>query len=82
VSFFLLDTTSKIPLLYVDLAELVSASVGSRIRGMFNSLFLSLYGDPRAIFGHNPLRFYCKCCGKEHKKRKCPGCGSMAVIVG
>jgi hypothetical protein len=21
-------------------------------------------------------------CGKEHKKRKCPSCGSMAVKVG
>jgi hypothetical protein len=59
-----------------------SKNSGSGIRGVFNSLSLSLYDDPRAIFGHNPLKFYCMCCGKEHKKRKCPGCSSMAVRVG
>ena len=55
---------------------------GSGIRGIFNSLSLSLYDDPRAIFGYSPLKFYCMSCGKEHKKRKCPSCGSMAVRVG
>lgn len=54
----------------------------SGIRRMFNSLSLSLYDDPRAVFGYNPLKFYCMWCGKEHKKRKCPSCGSMAVRVG
>jgi rubrerythrin len=49
------------------------------IRGMFNSLSLSLIDDPRTIFEYNLLKFYCMYCGKEHKKRKCPSCGSMAV---
>lgn len=53
---------------------------GSGIRGIFNSL--SLYNDPSAIFGYNPLKFYCMDCGKEHRKRICPKCGSMAVRVG
>jgi hypothetical protein len=57
-------------------------SISSGIRGIFNSLSLSLYEDPRSIFGDNQLKFYCMCCGKEHKKRKCPTCGSMAVRVG
>lgn len=57
-------------------------SKNSGIRGIFNSLSLSLYNDPRAIFGYNPLKFYCMSCGKEHKKRICPKCGSMAVRVG
>jgi hypothetical protein len=52
------------------------------MRGMFNALSLSLYEDPRSRFGYNELKFYCMCCGKEHKKRKCPTCGSMAVRVG
>jgi hypothetical protein len=29
-----------------------------------------------------PLRFYCMNCGKEHKERVCPKCGSKAVRVG
>lgn len=59
-----------------------SKNSGNGIRRMFNSLSLSLYDDPRSIFGYNPLKFYCMCCGKEHKTRKCPSCGSMAVRVG
>jgi hypothetical protein len=54
----------------------------SGIKGIFNALALSLYDDPGAIFGYNPLKFYCMCCGKEHRKRTCPKCGSMAVRVG
>lgn len=57
-----------------------SNNSGSGIRDIFNSL--SLYNDPRAIFGYSPLKFYCMSCGNEHKKRKCPSCGSMAVRVG
>jgi hypothetical protein len=59
-----------------------SKNSGSGINRMFNALSLSLYDDPRTIFGHTQLKFYCMSCGKEHKKRKCPSCGSMAVKVG
>ena len=55
---------------------------GDRMKGIFNTLSLSLYDDPRVIFGHTQVKFYCMCCGKEHKKRKCPSCGSMAVRAG
>ena len=57
-----------------------SKNSGSGIRGILNSL--SLYNDPSAVFGYNPLKFYCMDCGKEHRKRTCPKCGSMAVRVG
>ncbi len=57
-------------------------SKNSGRKGIFNSLSLSLYDDPRAIFGYNTLKFYCMDCGKEHRKRICPKCGSMAVRVG
>ena len=57
-------------------------SKNSGRKGIFNSLSLSLYDDPRAVFGYNPLKFYCMDCGKEHRKRACPKCGSMAVRVG
>ena len=55
---------------------------GDRMKGIFNTLSLSLYDDPRVIFEHTQVKFYCMCCGKEHKKRKCPSCGSMAVRAG
>jgi hypothetical protein len=47
----------------------------SGIRRMFNSLSLLLYDDPRAVFGYNPLKFYCMWCGKEHKKEN-----ALAVV--
>lgn len=58
-----------------------SKNSGNGIRGIFNVLSLSLYDYPGTIFGHDQLKFYCMSCGKEHKKRKCPECGSMAVRV-
>jgi hypothetical protein len=44
-------------------------SKNSGRKGIFNSLSLSLYDDPRAVFGYNPLRFFCMGCGKEHRKK-------------
>lgn len=55
---------------------------GGRIRGLFDSLSLSLYDDPNGVPVQNQLKFYCMSCGKDHKKRKCPSCGSMKVRVG
>ncbi len=47
--------------------------------GIINSISNTLYGDPYGSFGYRPLRFCCTNCGREHKKRSCPVCGSMAV---
>jgi anaerobic ribonucleoside-triphosphate reductase len=41
-----------------------------------------IYNDHTDVFGYNPPKFYCRSCGKEHRKRICPKCGSMAVRVG
>jgi hypothetical protein len=34
-----------------------------------------------AEYSYSPLKFYCMNCGKEHKERACPRCGSTAVTV-
>lgn len=47
--------------------------------GFFNSLSASVYADPYTALGYRQVNFYCMDCGKEHKDRKCPNCGSMAV---
>ena len=47
--------------------------------GILNSISNTLYGDPYGSFGYRPLRFCCMNCGREHKKRSCPACGSKAV---
>jgi hypothetical protein len=55
------------------------------IKKFFNSLSsYADYPDPTALFGYHtpPVRFYCMSCGKEHRKRVCPNCGSKAVKVG
>lgn len=52
------------------------------VRGIFDSVALWLYDDNNKAFGSTQLKFYCMSCGKEHKQRKCPFCGSMAVRAG
>ena len=47
--------------------------------GILNSISDTLYADPYGSFGYRHLRFCCMNCGREHKKRSCPACGSMAV---
>ncbi|HXS59779.1 MAG TPA: hypothetical protein VN703_03090 [Candidatus Sulfopaludibacter sp.] len=39
-------------------------------------------GNQFPQFGHQPLKFICTNCGKEHSDRACPVCGSTAVRLG
>jgi len=49
----------------------------------FNSISNTLFGDNQfSPSGSNPLKFICMNCGKEHKDRACPSCGSTAVRLG
>ncbi len=48
-------------------------------RRLFNSFYTRLFDDPYGYVGYRPLRLYCMKCGKEHRRRSCPSCGSMAV---
>jgi hypothetical protein len=48
--------------------------------------WFSSFGDNDKLdrmirFWHNPIKFYCMNCGKEHGKIVCPRCGSKAVRV-
>jgi hypothetical protein len=49
--------------------------------GAIRSISDWLYNDPYGSFGPKPLRFVCMNCGKQHKERKCPSCGSGAVKI-
>ena len=49
--------------------------------------WFSSFGDTDKLdrmirFWHNPIKFYCMNCGKEHGKIACPKCRSKAVRVG
>ena len=50
------------------------------ITGLYRSISsgFSSNGVPENIH-HNPIKFLCMNCGKEHKERTCPMCGSTAV---
>ena len=49
----------------------------------FNSLSNTLFGDNQFLSNDSPpLKFVCMNCGKEHKDRVCPFCGSTAVRLG
>jgi hypothetical protein len=55
------------------------------IRGLYKSLFTTThdsngYSGPDE-YGYSQLKFYCMKCGKEHKERACPRCGSTAVTI-
>lgn len=55
------------------------------IRGLYKSLFTTNhdsngYSGPEE-YHYSPLKFYCMKCGKEHKERACPRCGSTAVTI-
>ena len=55
------------------------------IGGLYKSLFTTNhdsngYSGPEE-YGYTPLKFYCMKCGKEHKERACPRCGSTAVKI-
>ena len=52
------------------------------VNKFFKSISNTLYSNPFELAGSQPLRFYCMNCGKEHNKRSCPNCGSMAVRLG
>jgi hypothetical protein len=46
--------------------------------------WFSSFGDINKLdrmirYWHNPIKFYCMNCGKEHRKIVCPRCGSKAV---
>lgn len=52
-----------------------------------NIWVVSSFGDTDKLnrtirFWHNPIKFYCMNCGKEHGKVGCPQCGSKAVRLG
>ena len=50
------------------------------IRGLYRSVSsgFSSNGVSENIH-HNPIKFWCMNCGKEHNERTCPRCGSTAV---
>jgi hypothetical protein len=57
------------------------------IKGLHKSMSSSSGGGNNsrfggARFGYSPIKFYCMSCGHEHRKDKCPKCGSKAVRVG
>ncbi|MGA7899778.1 MAG: hypothetical protein WA395_07645 [Nitrososphaeraceae archaeon] len=62
----------------------------SGVRGGIKELYKSLpssFGVGNGSSGsaecsYSPLKFYCMNCGKEHKERTCPKCGSTAVSIG
>ncbi len=62
--------------------DLVLRKSGIRdgIRGLYRSASSGYGGNnvPENA-NHNPIRFLCMNCGKEHKERSCPSCGSTAV---
>jgi hypothetical protein len=53
------------------------------IRGLYKSISsgISSNGMSESTY-NNPIKFSCMNCGKEHKERKCPRCGSTAVRAG
>jgi predicted RNA-binding Zn-ribbon protein involved in translation (DUF1610 family) len=58
-------------------------------KGMLRAIYrwFSSFGDTDKLnrtirFRHNPIKFYCMNCGKEHGKVACPQCGSKAVRLG
>ena len=66
-------------LIRTDLSLRKSGMKGG-IRGLYRSVSSGLRssGIPENAY-HNPITFLCMNCGKEHKERTCPGCGSTAV---
>jgi hypothetical protein len=49
----------------------------------FNSLSNTLFGDNHFSWNDSQsLKLICMNCGKEHKDRACPSCGSTAVRLG
>jgi hypothetical protein len=49
----------------------------------FNSLSNTLFGDKQFTQNDSQsLKLICMSCGKEHKDRACPSCGSTAVRLG
>lgn len=56
------------------------SGVKDGIRGLYRSVSsgFSSSGVPENIH-HNPIKFWCMNCGKEHNERTCPRCGSTAV---
>lgn len=55
------------------------------IRGLYKSLSSAIHDGNSSSspteYGYSPLKFYCMNCGKEHKERACPKCGSTAVTI-
>ena len=58
-------------------------------KGILRAIYgwFSSFGDTDKLnrtirFWHNPIKFYCMNCGKEHGKVACPQCGSKAVRLG
>jgi hypothetical protein len=50
-------------------------------RGFIESITDTLFSNPYDLLQSKPLRFVCMNCGKQHKERRCPRCGSGAVRV-
>jgi hypothetical protein len=51
---------------------------GPDVKGLFKS-FSSVSGNSEQ---HNPVRYYCMNCGKEHREISCPICGSKMKRAG
>lgn len=64
--------------------SLRKSGVKGGIRGLYRSISsgFSNNGISENIYNNNPIKFSCMNCGKEHKERKCPRCGSTAVRAG
>ncbi|HEY7081234.1 MAG TPA: hypothetical protein VH500_16165 [Nitrososphaeraceae archaeon] len=59
----------------------VRGGIGELSKSLFTTTHDSNdYSGPEE-YGYSPLKFYCMKCGKEHKERACPRCGSTAVTI-
>jgi hypothetical protein len=72
------NTTTTIPISKTPNTRMSKWS----LRRLIESISPKLFDDPYEYFGYQPLRLCCMDCGKEHRKRSCPSCGSMAVRIG
>lgn len=50
-----------------------------RLSKISNSISNRLFGNPLREFEDTSIKFYCLSCGREHRERACPSCGSRAV---
>ena len=66
-------------LIRADLS-LRKSGIKDGIKGLYKSTSSGFsHGNMLGNIGYSPIKFICMNCGKEHKERTCPRCGSTAV---